>query len=66
MLELCEKKVSVLFLSSELDEIIRCANRILIMRDGQKAAEVAGETCTQRDILHIIAGETADPGGESP
>ncbi len=66
MLELCEKKVSVLFISSELDEIIRCANRILIMRDGQKAAEVAGETCTQRDILHIIAGETADPGGESP
>ncbi|MHC1787640.1 MAG: sugar ABC transporter ATP-binding protein [Christensenellales bacterium] len=63
MLEQCSRKVSVIFISSELDEIIRCANRILVMRDGEKAAEVAGESCTQQEILRIIANEGAAAGG---
>ncbi len=57
MLELCEQGMSVIFISSELDEIIRCSNKILVMRDGEKAAELAGEGCTQADIMKIIAGE---------
>jgi monosaccharide-transporting ATPase len=63
MIELCGKGVSVIFISSELDEIIRCANRIMIMRDGEKAAEVAGESSTQKEILAIIANEGAAVGG---
>ena len=55
MLEMCSDGVSVIFISSELDEIIRCSNRIVIMRDRQKVAEVDGATCTQQDILGIIA-----------
>ena len=55
MLEMCGDGVSVVFISSELDEIIRCSNRIVIMRDGKKVAEVDGATCTQQDILNIIA-----------
>ncbi len=62
MIELCGKGVSVLFISSELDEIIRCANRILIMRDGEKAAEVPGGSTTQHEILSIIAGEGVQGG----
>jgi galactofuranose transport system ATP-binding protein len=65
MLELCGRKVSVLFISSELDEIIRCANRIVIMRDGQKAREVPGDTCSQEQILRIIADEDRVAGGAS-
>ncbi len=57
MLEMCGKGVSVLFVSSELDEIIRCSNRILVMRDREKAGELPGENCTQKDILQMIAGE---------
>ncbi|MDL2206842.1 sugar ABC transporter ATP-binding protein [Eubacteriales bacterium OttesenSCG-928-N13] len=58
MLEMCEKDdMGIIFISSELDEIIRCSNRITIMRDGAKAGEVDGENCTQSDILSIIAGE---------
>ena len=61
MLEMCERGVSVVFISSELEEVIRCSNRILIMRDGKKAGELGGEfgTDTQNDILKIIAGEGA-------
>ena len=55
MLEMCGEGVSVIFISSELDEIIRCSNRILIMRDRAKVAEVDGASCTQQDILKIIA-----------
>ena len=55
MLEMCGEGVSVIFISSELDEIIRCSNRILIMRDRAKVAEVDGSSCTQQDILKIIA-----------
>ena len=55
MLEMCGQGVSVIFISSELDEIIRCSNRIVVMRDGKKVAEVNGEGCTQDTILNIIA-----------
>jgi len=60
-LELCANGVSVVFISSELEEVIRCSNRILIMRDGKKAGELDGPfgEHTQSDILKIIAGEGA-------
>ena len=55
MLEMCDDGVSVIFISSELEEIIRCADRIVIMRDRKKVAELEGRS-TQQDILKIIAG----------
>jgi monosaccharide-transporting ATPase len=61
MLEMCTKGMGILFISSELDEIIRCSNRIIVMRDLEKAAEVDGDTTQQSDILAIIANEQ---GGE--
>ena len=59
MIEMCKDGVSVIFISSELEEVIRCSNRIVIMRDGQKAAELEGpfDSGTQSRILSIIAGE---------
>ena len=59
MIEMCKDGVSVIFISSELEEVIRCSNRIVIMRDGQKAAELEGpfDENTQSRILSIIAGE---------
>lgn len=55
MLEMCNDGVSVIFISSELEEIIRCSNRIIVMRDGKKVGEVKGEECTQQTLLSIIA-----------
>ena len=59
MIEMCKDGVSVIFISSEMEEVIRCSNRIVIMRDGQKAAELEGpfDGNTQSRILSIIAGE---------
>ena len=64
MLEMCGDGVSVIFISSELDEIIRCSNRIIVMRDREKVAELDGEDCTQEKILTIIA-EGSAAGGEA-
>ncbi|MDO4547963.1 MAG: sugar ABC transporter ATP-binding protein [Clostridia bacterium] len=63
MLNMCSDGVSVIFISSELDEIIRCSNRVIIMRDMEKVAELNGAECTQQKILSIIAGE--NDGGET-
>ena len=60
MLEMCEDGMGIIFISSELDEIIRCSNRIIVMRDGKKAAELNGENCEQADILNIIANEVTE------
>ena len=63
MLEMCKDGVSVIFISSELDEIIRCSNRIIVMRDRKKVAELNGENCTQEKILTIIAEGAVAEGG---
>lgn len=60
MLEMCENGMSVIFISSELDEIIRCSNRIVVMRDGEKAGEFPGDSCSQADIMEMIAGEVGE------
>ena len=61
MLEMCDDGVSVIFISSEMEEVIRCSNRITIMRDGKKAGELVGPFSgdTQSEILKIIAGDKA-------
>jgi len=60
MLEMCGQGMGIIFISSELDEIIRCANRIIVMRDLKKAAELDGENSQQADILAIIANEETE------
>ncbi len=65
MLEMCNDGVSVIFISSELDEIIRCSNRIEVMRDRKKVAELDGENCTQQMILNVIAEGTKAGGDEA-
>ena len=66
MIEMCKDGVSVIFISSELEEVIRCSNRIVIMRDGEKAAELNGpfDGNTQNRILQIIA-EGSVAGGDA-
>ncbi len=47
--------VSLLLISSELDEVVRNSERILILRDRQKIAELSGDNVTEQGILRIIA-----------
>jgi monosaccharide-transporting ATPase len=52
-----EKGMSVLFISSELDELLRVSQRVIILRDRQKIAELEGHI-TEQQVLETIAKTT--------
>ena len=55
VLELAEDGKSVIFISSELEEVQRCAHRIVVLRDRKKAAEYPGSVDAQT-IMETMAG----------
>ena len=55
ILELCTRGMAVLFISSELEETVRCSDRVAVLRDRQKIAELSGEAISENAILHTIA-----------
>jgi simple sugar transport system ATP-binding protein len=59
---LAEKGMAVIFISAELEEVLRLSHRIGILRDRRKVAEIVNsETTTVQDIMAIIATETPQP-----
>ncbi|WP_129339677.1 sugar ABC transporter ATP-binding protein [Cellulomonas endophytica] len=60
--ELAADGMSVVFISSELEEVLRISQRVVVMRDRQKIAEITNdETVTSETVLETIAssGESA-------
>jgi len=55
-LELCEKGMAVAFISSELEEVIKLSNSVVVMRDRRKVAQLVGEEIDHDRILEKIAG----------
>lgn len=49
-----EKGMAVLFISSELEEVVRVSGRVVVLRDRKKAGELDGEFDEDR-VLHLIA-----------
>lgn len=52
---LCERGMALLVVSSELDEVVTFSDRILVMRDRYKVAELSGEQLHPNDIIEAIA-----------
>jgi simple sugar transport system ATP-binding protein len=51
--------MSVVFISSELEEVVRLSERIVIMKDHQKVGEVVnGPDVTAERIVSIIAADS--------
>jgi len=55
VLLLAEEGKSCIFISSELDEVLRTSHRIVVLRDKKKVNEFAGEV-SEREIMQSIAG----------
>ncbi len=55
VLDLAEEGRSCVFISSELDEVLRTSHRILVLRDQKKAAEYSGDVDDQT-IIQTMAG----------
>jgi ribose transport system ATP-binding protein len=52
----------VLLISSELEELITDADRVVVLRDGATVAELEGEDISERSMLHAMAEGTAATG----
>ena len=55
--ELSERGLSVVFISSELEEVLRLSQRIVVMRDRRKIGELASHDVDVDDVIDFIAHE---------
>ena len=55
IVRLAEEGKGVLFISSEIEEMLRTCNRLAVLRDGEKVGEIDGKM-TQEIVMHAIAG----------
>lgn len=56
ILNLSKDGISVIFISSELDEMLRTCSRMVVLRDKTKVAELVGEELETNVIMNTIAG----------
>ena len=56
VLKLAEDNVSVTFISSEIEEMLRVCSRLIVMRDRKIVGELTGEELTQATVMKTIAG----------
>ena len=57
VVDLAKQGKSIMFISSEISEMLRTCNRMVIMRDGEKVGELSGdEQLTQDGVMAAIAG----------
>jgi monosaccharide-transporting ATPase len=48
--------MAILFISSELEEVVRDCQKVIVLRDRAKAGELRGSQITEEAIMHTIAG----------
>ncbi|MEU4740804.1 sugar ABC transporter ATP-binding protein [Actinosynnema sp. NPDC023658] len=53
--DLAAEGMAVLFISAELEEVVRVSDRVVVMRDRHKVAELEGEVGVD-DVMALIAG----------
>ena len=55
ILSLADDGLAVLFISSELDETVRCCERVAVLRDRRKVEELSNADVNRESILQAIA-----------
>ena len=55
VLSLAEEGKACIFISSELEEVMRCSHRIAVMSEQRKVAEFAGDV-EEKVLMHSMAG----------
>lgn len=56
VIELAEKGMSIIFISSEMDEMLRCCDRMVVLNDKKKLGELSGSEINEQIIMEMIAG----------
>jgi monosaccharide-transporting ATPase len=55
VLSLAEEGKACIFISTELEEVLRISHRIIVLRDQQKVKEFSGEV-EEQSIMKTMAG----------
>ncbi|MFJ2874782.1 sugar ABC transporter ATP-binding protein [Streptomyces sp. NPDC087298] len=64
--ELAREGLAVLLISSDIEELIEGADRIVVLRGGSVAGELAGDTVTEGHLLDVLADHSPAPAGTDP
>lgn len=56
VIKLAEQGMTVMFISSEIEEMLRTVNKLCVLRDGAKVGELMNNNLTQEDVMAAIAG----------
>ena len=56
VVQLAEEGKSLIFISSEIEEMLRTCNRMAVLRDGQKVGEIEEKDMNQMSVMKAIAG----------
>ena len=56
VLKLAEEGMSITFISSEIEEMLRTCSRLIVMRDRKMVGELTGDDLTQDRVMMTIAG----------
>ena len=60
IIDLAAQGKSVMFISSEIEEMLRTCNRMAVLRDGAMVGELDGELTQERVMAAIAGGTTND------
>jgi simple sugar transport system ATP-binding protein len=55
-----EQGMAILFISSELEEVVRDSQRVVVLRDRAKVGELSGSEINEQSIMQAIAGRHAE------
>ncbi len=55
VIDLADNGMSVVFISAELDEVLRLADRVIVMRDREKVADIENDDLTFAQVMTLIA-----------
>jgi len=56
VIELAGGGIAVIFISSEIDEMLRCCSRMIVLRDKRAVGELAGDEISEESVMGYIAG----------
>lgn len=54
--KLAEKGIAILYITSELAELVGMCDRVIVMHEGEISGEVCGEDITQEQIMYYSSG----------
>jgi simple sugar transport system ATP-binding protein len=55
VLKLAADGMSLTFISSEIDEMLRVCSRLIVMKDREIVGELGGANLTEQNVMHMIA-----------